>query len=414
MFIGTAIICLAATWFFIRWNFANAVATRIDLRQPDSRRVVDWLVEMAPADPQTHFVAALFLEKTFDPGDLDRSLNEYELAVSLSPFNYYLWQNLAKARNLNGDTTGAEAAYKKALELAPNYAAVQWVVGNFLLRQGNTDEGFALAAQAAAADPVFSPAAVSTALQIFDGNVVEVRCVLGDSETTNAALTTALAAAERFDESYEAWAKLPAQNRSTEQIKLGEALAEKMAAANKFRLASRITADLQTVDTVKPVIGQMANGSFENEVKQKGANRFEWRIAEGGEPQIGLSDSQKRSGKFGLFILFNTIQSKDFRTISQTVAVEPGARYELEMFYRADLTTAAVFKWEVADAATTAAIASTPPMILAGDWAILKTVFTVPDTVDGIIVRLVREGCGGPACRVSGRLSFDDIALRRL
>ncbi|MEO7659967.1 MAG: hypothetical protein ABIV48_10165, partial [Pyrinomonadaceae bacterium] len=320
----------------------------------------------------------------------------------------------AKARSLNGDVTGAEAAYTKTLELAPNYAAVQWAVGNFLLRQGKTDEGFALAAKAASADPLFSPAAVNTALQIFDGDVAEVRRVLGDSETTNAALTTALAAGERFEESYEAWSKLPAQNRSTEQKKLGEALAEKMAAASKFRLASRITADLQTVETDKPVIGQIANGSFENEVKQKGANRFEWRIAEGGEPQIGLSDSQKRSGKFGLFILFNTIQSNDFRTISQTVAVEPGARYELGLFYRSDLTTAAIFKWEIADAATSAAVASTPPMILAGDWATLKTVFTVPDTVDGIIVRLAREGCGGPACRVSGRLSFDDFSLRRL
>ena len=411
--IAAAILCVAATWFFIRWNFANAVASRLDPRLPESKLVIDWLLNVGPSDPQTHYAAASIYEKTFDPGDLTRSLSEYELATALSPYNYVMWINLAKSRSLNGDAVGAEAAYARALKLAPNYAAVQWAYGNFLVRDGRADDGFAMVAKAAASNPEYSRTAIITALQIFDGDIVQVRDALGDTDTTNAALTTALVGQNRFDESYDAWSKLSPEKKLDEFKKLGESLAARMAEAKKFQIAARIAAYLQPNDADKPVVGQIANGGFENGVKLRGAGLFEWQIAEGAEPQIGLSESQKRSGKYGLSIVFNSFESAGFRPISQTVAVVPGAEYEFEGFYRSDLKTTATLKWEIADAATTATIASTPPMALAGDWTTLKVKFTVPAGGDGVIIRLAREGCNGPACRITGKLSFDDFSISR-
>lgn len=411
--IAAAILCIAATWFFIRWNFAGAVASRLDPRLPESKLVIDWLIDVGPSDPQTHYAAASIYEKTFDPGDLTRSRSEYELATALSPYNYVMWINLGRSRSLNGDTAGAETAYERALTLAPNYAAVQWAYGNFLVRQDRTDEGFALVAKAAAANPDYSRTAVITALQIFDGDLGEIRRALGDNDITNAALAIALAGQNRFDESYDAWSKLASEKKTGEFKKLGETLAGQMAAAKKFQIAARVTADLQTNEADKPLIGQIVNGGFENGIKLRGAGIFEWQIAEGGEPQIGLSDTQKRSGKYGLFILFNSFESAAFRTVSQTVAVVPGAGYEFEGFYRSDLKTTATLKWEIADAATNATIASTPPMSLAGDWTTLKVKFTVPAGGDGVVIRLAREGCNGPACRITGKLSVDDFSITR-
>src|SRR6186713_237040 len=142
--IATAILCVAALFFFIKWHFANALATQLDSSRPESRLVADWLSRTAPGDPQIHFLAGALFEKTFDPADLKRSIYEYEKAAGLSPYNYVMWLNLGKARNLNGDTAGAEDAFRRSFELAPNYAAVEWVYGNFLIRQGNTAEGFDL------------------------------------------------------------------------------------------------------------------------------------------------------------------------------------------------------------------------------------------------------------------------------
>lgn len=409
-----ALICVVATFFFIRWNFSNAIASRLDLKRPESKLVVDWLIGLGPSDPQTHYAAAALFEKTFDPGDLSRSLNEYETAAALSPNNYLMWINVSRARNLNGDTEGSEAAIRRALELAPNYAAVQWAYGNLLIREGKTDDGFKLAAKAAETNSDFARSAVILALQIFDGDLAQVRTSLGDSEAINAALATSLIGQERPDDAVESWSKLPDQVKTTNYKKLGEGLAEKLLAAKKFRLAARVVSDLVPEGTEKPVIGQIQNGSFESGIKLRGAGPFEWQIADGAEPQVGQSNVHKRSGQYGLFLMFNSFDSSHFRSVSQTVAVVPGAEYEFEGFYRSDLKTTAVLKLEIADAATTGTIVSTPPFALAGDWTTLKVKFTVPAGSDGVIIRLAREGCGGPACRITGRLSFDDLSIKRL
>lgn len=414
LIVATAILCLAATWFFIRWNFANAIASRLDLKRPESKLVIDWLIGVGPSDPQTHYAAAALFEKTLDPGDLARSLSEYELATALSRHNYLMWMNLGRARILVGDAVGADAALKKALELAPNYAAVQWAYGNLLIRQERLDEGFKLIAKAAVSSPDYSRYAVITALQIFDGDLEKVRTALGATDVTNAALATTLAAQERYDEAFESWSRLASADRLQTYNKLGETLASQLAAAKRYQLAARVMSDLQANQTDKPVVGQIANGGFEDAIKLRGAAIFDWQIGEGAEPQIGVSDASKRSGKFSLLALFNSFETAGFRTILQIVAVAPGAEYEFEGFYRSDLKTAAALKIEIADAATTAALAGTAALPLAGDWATIRVKFTVPAGSDGVIVRLSREGCGGPTCRIVGKLSFDDFSIRQI
>ena len=413
LLVALAILCLAGGWFFVRWNFANAISSRLDLKRPESRQVVDWLIGIGPSDPRTHYAAASLLERTFDPDDLTRALREYELTAALSPYNYVMWVNLGRVRSLNGDPVGAEAALKRALELAPNYAGVQWAYGNLLIRQGKAEEGFKLVAKAAESNEEYSRSAAIIALQIFDGDVAQVRGAIGDTEVTNAALVSTLAGQGRFEEAVEAWSKLPGENRTEKIKKLGEDLTARLLSAKKFRLAVRLTGDLQTNGVDKPAIEKISNGGFEAPIKLRGAGAFEWQIAEGAEPQIGQSNTQKRSGGFGLFLLFNSFETAAFRTVSQTVAVEPGREYEFDGFYRSDLKTTATLKIEIADAATTGTIASSP-LPLAGDWTAIGVKFTVPTTSEGIIIRLAREGCNSPACRVTGKLSFDDLSIRRL
>jgi hypothetical protein len=254
---------------------------------------------------------------------------------------------------------------------------------------------------------------VVIAMQFFDGDVERVRKTLGDGDATNAALAGVLAAAKRYDEAADLWSRLDADARIAKHKTLGDSLIAQFVAARKFRLAARVSTDLQT-EGEKPTTGQIANSGFEGGVKLRSASIFEWNIADRASPQIGLSDSQRRSGKYSLFILFDSFETAAFRQVSQTVPVEPGGIYEFEAFYRNDVKSPALFKWEIADAATTAAIASSPALSLAGDWTTLRSKFTVPADSDGIVIRFVREGCSGPTCPTNGRISFDDISIRRL
>ncbi|MEP6788347.1 MAG: tetratricopeptide repeat protein [Acidobacteriota bacterium] len=411
---AAALTCFTATWFFIKWNFINVVAANLDSRRPESMLVVDWLTEVSPSDPQTHFAAASLFEKTFEADDLIKSLNEYGLAAALSPHNYVMWLNLGKARSLSGDTEGAEAAYARALALAPNYSSVQWVYGNLLLREGKSDEGFALLAKAAVLNRDYARTAVATALQMSAGDVGQVRRMMGDSDITNATLATTLSTQKRYDEAFDSWSRLPAADRAENFGELGQTLIGELAAAKKFQLALKVAADLHSDDAEKPAFEKVSNGGFESAVKLKGAGIFEWKIDEGLEPPIGLTEAQKHSGNSSLWIAFDSFKASGFRPVSQTVAVVPAATYELEIFYRSDIKSAATLKWEIADAATGKAIASTAPMPDAGDWTPIKARFSVPSDLDGVVIRLVREGCVGSSCRMSGKISFDDISIRRL
>lgn len=411
--IAAALICLFSAWFFIKWNFANAVSSRLDTKRTEFKPVADWLTQMSPKDPQTHFTAARMYQKTFDPGDLTRSLLEYEISASLSPHNYLIWIELGKMRSLNGDIVGAQAAYARALDLAPNYASVQWICGNALIRDGKTEEGFALISKAAAANSDYAQPAVTTALQIFDNDVAQAQKILGDNDVTNAALAEALANQMLFETAFDVWVKISEVGRASTFKKLSEGLIEKFAAARKFGLAARMAAAIRTVEAEKPIVGQISNGGFEAGVKIRNASLFEWLIEEGAQPQVVLNETETRSGKYSLWLIFNSFETAVFRTVSQTVPVIPGSEYEFEVFYRSDLKTSATIKWEIVNALTNAPIAATSAAVPSPGWIPLRVRFHVPPDSDGILIRLIREGCNGPSCPTSGNLAFDDISLQR-
>ncbi|CAN5338297.1 hypothetical protein BH20ACI2_BH20ACI2_15870 [soil metagenome] len=410
--IAAAFLCLVLSWFFIRWNLGNVIASQVDPKSPDSPMIAEWLTEFSPSDPGTHFLSASVFEKTFNADDLSRAVHEYEVATALSPYNYAMWRSLGRARSLVGDAEGSFKAYRRALELAPNYSGVQWIYGNALLREGETNEGLSIIGNAAAADPQYAKPAIATALQALDGNVDEVRRTMGDTAVINAGLAGVLSSMERLDESFDAWGHLSLESRRTEFKSLGETIRNKMIELKRFRMAASIHADIRTDEA--PSVSKVINGGFEEDVKLGNAGIFNWRISDGTHPQVGLSDNIKRSGQYSVLLMFNSFEVSGLRSIDQTIAVEPAAEYELEIFFRSDVRSDATLRWEVADAANLQKIAESEPIAQAADWTPLRIRFRSPAASDGIQVRLVRQGCGGLACPMSGRLLFDDITLRRL
>lgn len=400
-----AIGCVFFVWIAAKSNFANAVSSRADQKD-----IVELAVGLGPDDPQTHFAAAVIYQKTFDETDVKLSLAEYEKAAALSPNNYLCWLELGKARERNGDSTGAGLALKKALDLAPNYADVQWAYGNTLLRAGRMDDAFEQIRKSAAGKPAFANPAVVTAMQTFDGDVDRVRQAIGNTSVINAAIAAFFVSQKRLADAAGAWEQISADERRTSYKDAGTALANAFLSAKQFRIASRVLGDIS--ETQKP-IGIIDDSGFEAGVKLTGAGAFEWQIASGAEPQIALSTAQKHGGNSSLLFVFNTMQAADFRVVSQNVAVEPGANYEFEAFCRTDLKTQATVRWEIADAMDGKVLAKTESIAANTDWFPLKVKFMVPATSDGVIIRLVRAECQSSVCPINGRLWCDDISIRQ-
>ncbi|MEP6704993.1 MAG: tetratricopeptide repeat protein, partial [Acidobacteriota bacterium] len=189
-------VCIVASWSFTKWGMASSAAVRAE--DPD---VAEFVTGLAPDDPQTHYSAGVLLGKSFEQDDIRKSLNEFEVATGLAPENYLFWLDLGHARELNGDPAGAERAFRRALDLAPNYARVQWALGNALLRQGRVDEAFSEIRKAVVGDPVsFANAAAVTAWQFFDSDVATIERVAGGSTQFDAALATLLIREKRVDQ----------------------------------------------------------------------------------------------------------------------------------------------------------------------------------------------------------------------
>ena len=400
-----ALTLIPAVWFVLKWSMAGSAVQRAD-----SAELAVYLTTLAPDDPQTHSTAARYLEKSFDPEDIRKALYELETAAALAPENYMAWLDLGRARERSGDAEGAEAALRRALGLAPNYSRVQWALGNALLRQGRIDEAFSEIRKAVAGDTAFATPAAAAAWQFFDGDIRQIRRAIDGSDNFNAALSAMLAREGRFDEAMEVWETIPAAVKRTSLNETASVLLGRLLEAKKFRLAARVSGDLG--DTGGQT-GQITNGGFESAVKPDGAGQFEWQIAAGLQPQIVLSTGQKHGGNNSLMLIFNSGDAKDFRSISQTVAVEPGRIYELEFFYRSDVKTSAVFKWEVADTGESKQLAATDAMTPTAEWKRMAVRFKVPERSEGIVIRLLRDGCG-QVCSVTGSLWFDDFSIRTM
>ncbi len=399
------IICVIVIYFFAKWFFANTIAQHADIQQ-----VADLAVDLAPNDPESHLSSAILYDKSFIFSDLPKSVTEYEKTVALSPYDFRWWFELGKARERNGDAEGAEAALQKSLELAPNYSQVQWTLGNILLREGKSDEAFAQIRRAAESDPAFANPAIMSAWQIYQGDTAQIKNYVGNSVNLRAAFAAVLVKEKRFDDALQVWNSLPEELKTNDLKVIGENIYQKMIEAKKYRSALQIYSQIFGLDDKRLAVGKITNGGFEFEASET-LGVFDWQIADGVEPQIGIDNIQKHGENTSLKLIFASSDGKVFRNISQTVAVEPGKRYVFESFYKAELKTLTTVRWEIVDASEGKTLATTEAIATNADWTSLKAEFIVPETVEGVTIRLVRVTCASTLCPISGKVWFDDFSL---
>lgn len=377
--------------------------------EPAAAELAAWL---APSDPEALYAAGYLLERSMRPDDLSRSLAMYDKAVALEPANYLYWLALGRAKERNGDPEGAEKALLRAADLAPNYSEVLWSLGNTLIRNGKSDGGFERIKRAVAIDPKFAPPSAALAWDLYEGDIGEVRKAVGDSPAVTMSLALLLAGESRFSEAFALWKSLPRAGTDTTFAEPGARLRDSLLSAKRFREAAIVQNDL--VADGGPAVATVSNPGFESDIAVTGAGAFEWKIGDGELPSVGLSIEEKHAGERSLVIVFGEGRRELFRTVEQTIAVEPGVRYELQFYYRTDLKSEKTVGWEVVDAVSGEVLARSDAFAAASDWAALAVPFAASDTSDAVTIRLVREQCVAVQCDIAGRLWLDDISLKKI
>ena len=137
-----AICALLVSWFAVRWYVGNTLAEYAPTVENGGIEMAQVAARWAPGDPFTHWRLASLEDKVFSAANLADAAREYQLAVTLSPYDYRYWMELGRGLDATGDTDGAEKALRRAVELAPAYSHPRWYLGNMLLREGRLNDAF--------------------------------------------------------------------------------------------------------------------------------------------------------------------------------------------------------------------------------------------------------------------------------
>lgn len=406
-------LALWGAWSAARWYMGNTFAEFAPGVEEGGVETARRAIELAPGDPLTYVSAANLEKRTLDPSRMQEAVRLYEEAVRRSPNDYRMWLGLGSGREQAGDTAGGEKALRKAVELAPAYAAPRWHLGNLLLRAGRTDEAFTELRRAADVNPIqFRGQVFTLAWNIYGEDVKTMQRVLGESAATRAQLAAFLAAREKSAEAVQLWTSLSASEKK-EHRKMGEDLMKALYGKKQYRAAQELARDLELESAES--VGQIANSGFENVIDPPGTSLFGWQLSPVSQTELTVVSSQRHAGNRSLRIIFNGYSKANFYNVSQLIVVEPNTRYRFEGYVRTqDLKSGGTPLIEAANVADNKVLGTSQPFPLGrNDWYPVTFEFSTPEKTEAIYLRTNRAFCGD-VCPIYGTIWYDDFNLQRL
>jgi tetratricopeptide (TPR) repeat protein len=426
--------CLLPSAFFVwgAWHTTRAGVSRLLSEtatrlagteyEGEATRLAAGAARLSPADPEAHYALAVAAAQR---GDEHSAVAELERAAALRPGYYLNWLRLGRARERAGDTQGALDAYGEAVRLAPAYAEPRWQAGNTLLRAGRLEEAFAELRRAASSRPALLPYTAELAWRAYGGDAAATLSALAP-ESTEAHIALARFFVRHGEREVAIEQYRAARGALNEDVR--RTLVSEMFTAGMFREAREVWADLKgvrsdstrdattvSVKTDADFSDGIFNGSFES---QAGADEpgFDWRIKRDARAvAFSLDGASPHGGARSLIAEFEGEAETSARLVSQTILVEPGARYTLRFAARTEdlksggMPVVAVLKTTSDE---TLAQSESLPSDTAGVWREFEFEFRAPAEAVTIVVR--RAGCPTPVCPIFGRAWFDDFTLRKL
>lgn len=369
-------------------------------------------VRLNPNDPWAHYVfARMLLEKK----DIHGAVMEFERAVILRPRDYFLWLQLGRARDWNGDAEGALLAFKKALRFAPYYSQPRWFLGNLLLKQGQRELAFAELSRAAASDPELLTQAADLIWKECGGDAGQVRQVI-HPETISAKLALALYFDKRgvLKETLELFRQAGTAAAEERLALLTRLLTEKkFVEAYEVWLTGR--GDGSAGD--RGGIATITDGGFEGDIDLSEPG-FGWRQVAYNMNAMGVSldASEPGAGSRSLHIDFHGSPSPE-NTISQLVLVEAGTNYRLSFAARArSLVTGGLPVITVTDMSNAGKLfgQSAPLTSDRNGWQEYSVEFATTTTTGAVMIEIRRQQCATKLCPIFGFVWLDNFSLQKV
>ncbi len=401
------LLVLVIIWFAVSLQLGNLLAEVTKPTDSDAKSIAEMAVSLSPRDPLTQWLKAT-LEQEADP----QKISGFEKTVRLSPSDYRWWIQLGRAYEQADKSSEAEAAFKYAIGLAPNYVLPHWHAGNFYLRQGKDDEGFAALKKAAFVDPIYREQVYSVLWDFYEQDSKRLDMLAGDNPGVIAGLAKFYAVKRIPDKSLEAWNRLsPAERAKNEDI--ARLVMQAFYETGYFRTSVAFAGQLEAEKGA--AVGRIYNGGFESEIYPPDKAFFSWKISNSEDIRIQTNSFKKHKGKRSLELSFSGYKKPVIYNVFQTVAVEAGAKYRISFWFKTEnLASMGMPVVEVTDVPDGRVLAFSKPMPTGtNDWQEMSFEFEAPANAEGIGIRTNREYCG-ESCLLTGTLFYDDFELKRI
>lgn len=409
---GFVLAALVFGWFAVRWQIGNLIASLTSASDPNADSIAAASRSLAPLDSSAYWLSAATKSELFTPEHQKAALIDYREAVRLSPKHYYWWLELGRAYEQADDPKDAEPAFRKAVELAPAYTLPRWQLGNFYLRQGRESEAFSELKKAAETDVAYREQVFSILWDYLEQDPAKLESIVGDSQDMRVGLAKFYAVKERPALSLAKWRSVSKENQEKNKD-VGALIAQAFYDKRYLKTAVEFVRELGIEPDAK--FESIENPGFEEDIRSRDPVYFGWKIQPVENARVLLSRAKKKSGKRSIQITFSGYDKAEFNDLYQTVALEPGANYELSYWLKTeDVRSAGTPKLEVLDAKNSKIIAASDPVATgSADWQKVLIRFTVPEGSEGVVLRTSRAYCG-EKCPLFGTIWYDDFKIRRI
>jgi tetratricopeptide (TPR) repeat protein len=397
-------ICLVGIWFTSRVGYGRLLSKYASLT--GSVAAATRAVEFSPLDAQVHSSrAAVF----YNGGLTTDAANEFELAVSLRPKDDYLWLQLGVLRDELGHP-GALLAFNESVRRAPYYGHPKWQRGNYLLRTGHYEEGFADLRTAATSNQTLIPSLIDLAWGVSRQNAELTKQWAG---ITDDQMRVAFA---RFLATHGQGREAIEQFRASRVVSL-QARRQLMAdliTSNAFREAFEIWRgmDRSHVDLTAIHGGDFESGTTSDE------SGFGWRFAQSSPgARMSLDPNKRQSGKHSLLVTFLGYSDPNTVLLSQLLLVEPHKSYRVKFSVLTEnLVTGGLPLVTIYDAADKKKRLgqSATIGIESNSWQSLSFDFKTNDQTQAVELGLQRQPCKDGPCPIFGSLWLDNFAIEEL
>ena len=408
--IGLIAAILAAIvfgWFAIRWQLGNMLAELTVPTEANAKNIGLVAQRFAPGDA----LATWLVASTETSEKPETSLADFEKTVRLAPYDYRWWVELGRAREQSAAVESSEAAYLRAVRLAPEYSYPHWQLGNFYLRRERSEEAFAELKKAAQNNVIYRQQVFSIAWDFYDQDTAKIEEIAGNFPDAKVGLAQFYAVKQRAADSLRVWNTLTDEEKQKNQA-VGKLVAQILFDKKHFRSAVEFVSQLGIEPKAEAEAVQ--NGGFEDAIGTQDATYFGWKVSTVEKMNVNLDASHKHGGNRSLRVSFNGFSNAQLHNVLQIVTVEPGGNYRLRFWLKTeDLRSGGTPVLEILEANESRIIASSKPFPSgSNDWQEIVIEFTADKDSEAVFIRTARAYCGD-ACPIYGAIWYDDFKLEK-